>query len=49
MSLVTIGIRKFNILKQFINKIGEYIKVGFIRNDLYNISSREKRKLIAKK
>ncbi|KAK1653780.1 hypothetical protein QYE76_071585 [Lolium multiflorum] len=48
MSLGAAGMRLFNIMRTFISDTGKYSRVGFVRKDLYNMSCREKRKMIAK-
>jgi zinc finger SWIM domain-containing protein 3 len=47
-SMGAVGMRKHNIMKTFISIYGSYRRVGFVDKDLYNMYSREKRKLIAK-
>ncbi|XP_071680953.1 protein FAR1-RELATED SEQUENCE 5-like [Lolium perenne] len=42
------GMRLFNIMRTFISDNGKYSMVGFVRKDLYNMSCREKRKMLAK-
>ncbi|XP_071677044.1 protein FAR1-RELATED SEQUENCE 5-like [Lolium perenne] len=42
------GMRLFNIMRTFISDNGKYSRVGFVRKDLYNMSCREKRKMLAK-
>ena len=41
-----IGVRKHVIMANFIGRFGGYGKVGFMSKDLYNMCSREKRKLL---
>nr|XP_051221837.1 protein FAR1-RELATED SEQUENCE 5-like [Lolium perenne] len=48
MSLGAVGMRLFNIMRTFVSDTGKYSRVGFVRKDLYNMSCREKRKMIAK-
>ena len=48
MSLGAAGMRLFNIMRTFISDNGKYSMVGFVRKDLYNMSCREKRKMLAK-
>nr|XP_051197281.1 protein FAR1-RELATED SEQUENCE 5-like [Lolium perenne] len=48
MSLGAAGMRLFNIMRTFISDNGKYSTVGFVRKDLYNMSCREKMKMIAK-
>nr|XP_051190958.1 protein FAR1-RELATED SEQUENCE 5-like [Lolium perenne] len=48
MSLGAAGMRLFNIMRTFISDTGKYSRVRFVRKDLYNMSCREKRKMIAK-
>ncbi|KAK1608204.1 hypothetical protein QYE76_031877 [Lolium multiflorum] len=48
MSLGAAGMRLFNIMRSFISDSGKYSTVGFVRKDLYNMSCREKMKMIAK-
>jgi zinc finger SWIM domain-containing protein 3 len=48
MSLGSAGMRLFNIMRTFISDNGKYSRVGFVRKDLYNMSCREKRKMLAK-
>ncbi|KAK1614311.1 hypothetical protein QYE76_019828 [Lolium multiflorum] len=48
MSLAAAGMRLFNIMRSFISDSGKYSTVGFVRKDLYNMSCREKMKMIAK-
>lgn len=48
MTLAAAGMRLFNIMRTFISESGKYSMVGFIRKDLYNMSSREMRKMLAK-
>ncbi|KAK1627487.1 hypothetical protein QYE76_001802 [Lolium multiflorum] len=48
MSLGAAGMRLFNIMRTFIIDNGKYNTVGFVRKDLYNMSWREKMKMIAK-
>jgi hypothetical protein len=47
LSLGAAGMRKYQIMKHFLRRCG-YGGVGFVRQDLYNLCCREKRKLIAK-
>ncbi|XP_071681360.1 protein FAR1-RELATED SEQUENCE 5-like [Lolium perenne] len=48
MSPELFGMRLFNIMRTFISDNGKYSMVGFVRKDLYNMSCREKRKMLAK-
>ena len=47
MSLVAAWMRIFNIMRTFISESRKYSKVGSIRKDLYNMTSREMRKMLA--
>ena len=47
LAMSAIGVWKHVIMINFIGKYGGYGKVGFTRKDLYNMCSREKRKLLA--
>ena len=47
LAMSAIGVRKHVIMANFIGRFGGYGKVGFMRKDLYNMCSREKRKLLA--
>ncbi|KAK1618754.1 hypothetical protein QYE76_024271 [Lolium multiflorum] len=42
------GIRKHTIMDSMISRSGWYGGVGYVRRDLYNLCSKEKRKLLAK-
>ena len=47
LSLGNMGLRKHEIMRSFITKSGgSYAGVGFTRKDMYNMCSREKRKLL---
>ena len=46
MSLAAGGMRVFNIMRRFISESGKYSLVGFVRKDIYNLTCREKRKLM---
>lgn len=47
LAMAASGIRKHMIMTSFISKYGQYSHVGFTRKDLYNMCSREKRKLLS--
>jgi hypothetical protein len=41
------GVRKYLIMRQFITRSGSYHDVGFTDRDMYNLCSREKRKVLS--
>ena len=47
MSLAASGMRICNIMRTFISASGKYSKVGFVRKDVYNMTCRERRNMIA--
>jgi zinc finger SWIM domain-containing protein 3 len=47
LSMGAAGVRKYMIMRQFITRAGGYKDVGFIDKDMYNLCSREKRKMLS--
>ena len=46
LSLGAMGVRKHLIMRSFIAKSGSFAGVGFTRKDMYNMCSRERRRLL---
>jgi zinc finger SWIM domain-containing protein 3 len=47
LSMGAAGVRKYMIMRQFIARAGDYKDIGFIDKDMYNLCSREKRRMLS--